>query len=60
LIGFIRWNRARMSSFWNVSFPAMALDPVMYNTIFDAVHATTVAEETELRLRGLTVPSDDA
>ena len=38
----------------------LMLDPVMYNTIFDAAHATVAPEETELRLGGLTLPSDDA
>jgi len=37
----------------------LALDSVMHNTTFEAVHATSVPQETELRLGGLTFPSSD-
>jgi hypothetical protein len=40
----------------SASSTGLALDPVIYSSIMDAVHATAVPEETELRLGGLTTP----
>jgi hypothetical protein len=44
----------------SVGSSVVLFDPVMYSTIIDAVHATAVPEETELKLGGPTVLSDDA
>jgi hypothetical protein len=38
------------------SSSGLSLDPVTFNSIMDAVHATAVPEESELRLGGLMTP----